>query len=208
MSVGIINYRMGNIGSVARAISLLGSHPVIVMEKPDDFNRVDKVILPGVGAFSTAMANLHAMGWVEAIYRHVGAAGMPVLGICLGMQLLADEGEENGVTKGLGLIAGRVVPLSKANPRQRIPHVGWNEVRAQAGSRLFGGIPAGTDFYFVHSYIFEAVNTADVAATSHHGVHFTAAVTNGNVAGTQFHPEKSSKSGARLLANFLEGHIA
>lgn len=201
MNVGIINYGMGNIGSVARALSLLDACPVI-MEEPGAFDAVDKVILPGVGAFSAAMRNLHDGGWIEAIDRHVKQGGMPFLGICLGMQLLADEGEENGYTKGLGLIPGRVVPFS-ANLVDRVPHVGWNEVVSTATTGLFAGIPAGTDFYFVHSYVFAARDGRDVAAVSSYGGKFTAAVTHANVAGTQFHPEKSSRAGARLLKNFL-----
>lgn len=201
MNVGIIDYGMGNIGSVARALSLLGATPV-VMDTPAAFDQVNRVVLPGVGAFSSAMSNLEARGWVDAIDRHVRRGGMPLLGICLGMQLLADEGEENGPTKGLGLIAGRVVPFSTSTV-QRVPHVGWNAVVAPHGTGLLEGIPTGTDFYFVHSYVFAAANTNDVVAVSNYGGEFTAVVTSGNVCGTQFHPEKSSRAGARLLKNFL-----
>ena len=201
MNVGIINYGMGNIGSVARALTLLDADAV-VMESPGDFNRVERVILPGVGAFSAAMENLHKGGWVEAIDQHVRRGGMPLLGICLGMQLLADEGEENGLTRGLGLVHGRVVPFSK-NAVERVPHVGWNEVVAMGNATLLAGIPQGTDFYFVHSYIFSADDPADVAAVSSYGGEFTAAIANGNVSGTQFHPEKSSRAGAKLLKNFV-----
>lgn len=205
MNVGIINYGMGNIGSVVRALSLLGVQP-LVMDSPKDFDRVQKVILPGVGAFSAAMRNLRESGWVEAFAVHVRQGGMPLLGICLGMQLLADEGEENGPSEGLGLIPGRVVPIP-ASETTRVPHVGWNEVVSTGGSTLLDGIPAGTDFYFVHSYVFATAETSHVAATSNYGGQFAAAVSRDNVSGTQFHPEKSSRAGAKLLQNFL-GNVA
>ena len=202
MKVGIINYGMGNIGSVARALSLLDADPV-VLEEPDEFDRVDRVILPGVGAFSAAMANLHDRGWVEAIDRNVKRGGQPFLGICLGMQLLADESEENGVTAGLGLVPGRVVSLSKKNIRERIPHVGWNEVSPVNDKSLLAEIPPGTDFYFVHSYVFDPADDGDIAAVTNYGARFVAAVERGNVSGAQFHPERSADTGARLLRNFL-----
>ncbi len=202
MNVGIINYGMGNIGSVSRALLQLGAHPV-VMNSPAEFESVDKVILPGVGAFAAAMANLRAGGWVEAIDEHVKRRGKPFLGICLGMQLLADESEENGATAGLGLIPGKIVSFARKNMNERIPHVGWNEVEPTDASPVFEGVPRGTDFYFVHSYIFEPANDQDIAATATYGVPFAAAVARDNVWGAQFHPEKSSKAGARLLANFL-----
>lgn len=203
MKVGIINYGMGNIGSVARALTLLDADPV-VLEHPDEFDQVEKVILPGVGAFSAAMANLHSMGWVDAIDRNVKRGGQPFLGICLGMQLLAEESEENGVTAGLGLVPGRVVSLAKKNIQERIPHVGWNEVSPMNGKSLFAEIPPGTDFYFVHSYVFDPANDGDIAAVTDYGARFVAAVEKGNVSGAQFHPEKSSKAGAQLLKNFLD----
>lgn len=203
MKVGIVNYGMGNIGSVARALSLLGVEPM-VLEEPAGFDRVDRVILPGVGAFSGAMANLHAMGWVDAIDRNVRQGGQPLLGICLGMQLLAQESEENGLTTGLGLIPGRVVSLIKKNIPQRIPHVGWNEVSPMNGKTLLADIPAGTDFYFVHSYVFEPAHDQDTAAVTDYGARFVAAVEKNNVFGAQFHPEKSSRAGAQVLRNFLD----
>lgn len=203
MNVGIINYGMGNIGSVAKAVSMLGANP-IVLEEPADMERADKVILPGVGAFSAAMENLRAGGWVEAIDIHVRRNARPFLGICLGMQLLADESEEGGHTRGLGLVPGRVVSLQKVGCNERVPHVGWNEVRPSRSSRIFNGIPVGTDFYFVHSFVFEPDEADDIAATSSYGRDFTAAVEHGHVAGAQFHPERSSKAGARLLKNFLD----
>ncbi len=202
MNVGIINYGMGNIGSVAHALSLLGAKSV-VLETPEEIDGVDRVILPGVGAFSIAMANLHNMGWVEGIHHHVRDRAMPMLGICLGMQLLAEESEEGGRNAGLALIPGRVVSLTRKNCGERVPHVGWNEVRPTAGQKLFDGIPACTDFYFVHSYVFEPSHDDHVAGVSEYGGRFTAAVSCCHIAGVQFHPEKSSKAGARLLKNFL-----
>ena len=203
MKIGIVNYRMGNIGSVVNALSLLGVNSV-VLRGPDDIAVADKVILPGVGAFSAAMANLHEMGWVDGIHHHVRERGRPLLGICLGMQLLADESEEGGVTAGLGLIPGRVVSLTKLNCNQRVPHVGWNAVVPKSDGGILKGIPPGTDFYFVHSYVFQADVDDHVAGVTEYGCQFTSVVSHADVAGAQFHPEKSSKAGARLLKNFLE----
>ena len=203
MIVAIVNCGFGNIGSVRRTLEELGATPRVAAS-PEQLEGADRLILPGVGAFSEAFVSLHNGGWVTALRERV-AAGTPLLGICLGMQLLADASDENGLTTGLGFIAGHVRRLDALGCRNRIPHVGWNEVRAATGSRLLQGIPQDTDFYFVHSFAFDAVDPSVVTATTEYGVPLTAVVECGVVAGTQFHPEKSSRAGRQVLRNFLEG---
>jgi len=203
MTVGVINYGMGNIASVCNTLARLGASPV-VLDKPGDIDHVDKLILPGVGAFATAMANLTEFRWVDPLLDAVLNRGIPLLGICLGMQLLADESEEGGITSGLGLVQGRVVSLGSKDSSFRIPHVGWNSIYPASSSILFRGVPSGTDFYFVHSFAFEPKDPSTTAATTEYGRRFTSAVERGHIFGAQFHPEKSSMAGARVIQNFLE----
>lgn len=203
MKVALINYGMGNLGSVRRALEELKAE-VVVAKHPAMLAEANRLVLPGVGAFGEGMARLRAGGWIEGLRREVMDGGKPMLGICLGMQMLASVSEENGVHEGLSFIAGRVRRLDKLGCSLRIPHVGWNEVNYERGALLFDHIPQATDFYFVHSYVFEAEQAADVAATTSYGVTLTAAVASRHVFGTQFHPEKSSKAGRQVLRNFLE----
>lgn len=203
MNLGIVNYGMGNLASIARMIEDLGARAFIA-QSPAALLEADRVILPGVGAFSAAVENLDRQGWRETIIRMATELDRPVLGICLGMQLLADEGEEGGQTRGLGLVPGAVKPLrSMVDASVRVPHVGWNDV-AHDGDSLLAGIPSGTDFYFVHSFAFAAANPLNVVATTQYGAEITAVVRHGHVWGAQFHPEKSSQAGRKLLQNFLE----
>ena len=201
MRVALIDYGLGNLGSVRRAIGELGAEPALA-DAPAKLAAADRIILPGVGAFGDGMALLREGGWVSAI-REAAAKGTPVLGICLGMQLLASRGFEGGATEGVGLIPGEVVPLADLGCKLRVPHVGWNSVAPHDATRLMAGIPPGTDFYFVHSYAFQPSDAADVVATTAYGISIPAAVARGKVMGTQFHPEKSSRAGFRLLRNFL-----
>jgi len=203
MRVAVVNYGMGNLGSVRRALEDLAVE-VAVAEHPAALFDANRVILPGVGAFGEGMARLRAAGWVEALQRVVLDSGKPLLGICLGMQMLATASEENGVNEGLNLIPGRVRRLDTLGCSLRIPHVGWNEVRHRDGTPLFTQIPQAMDFYFVHSYAFDVDDAGDIAATTEYGVPMTAAVSRGHVFGTQFHPEKSSKAGRQVLRNFLD----
>lgn len=203
MKIGIIDYGMGNLGSVSRALAAVGARPVI-SDRPDELREVDRLVLPGVGSFSAGMSHLEERGWPNAI-RTMVADGKPLLGICLGMHLLADTGTEGGQRRGLGIIPGVVKRLDAFGCEERIPHAGWNNVRLdQRGGALFAGIPTGTDFYFVHSYAFEAADPADVLGEITYGSPLTAIIGRGHVFGTQFHPEKSSKGGLCLLKNFLE----
>jgi glutamine amidotransferase len=202
VKVAIIDYGMGNLGSVARALEELGAAPFIA-EHPDALRAAERLVLPGVGAFGEAMSRLNQGGWSAAIKHEVGG-GKPLLGICLGMQLLASSSTEGGANEGLNLIPGRVQRLDVLGCELRIPHVGWNGMRLtpHAGT-LFSDIPDRTDFYFVHSFAMRADEERDVLANVEYGVPLVAAIARGNVFGTQFHPEKSSKAGFQILRNFL-----
>ncbi|MDB5037194.1 MAG: hisH [Bacteriovoracaceae bacterium] len=201
MSVAIIDYGMCNLGSVRRAFEECGAD-VKVIDQPRDLDSADHIVLPGVGAFTKGMANLHSQGWVEALNQNALKERKPLLGICLGMQLLAEIGLEGGETKGLGFIPGRVERFISTSPEIRIPHVGWNEIHFES-SPLFKGLAPGTDFYFVHSYHFVIKNAANKLSSTPYCGEFVSAVHNQNIYGVQFHPEKSQKPGFKLIQNFL-----
>lgn len=209
MRVGVVDYGVGNLGSVVRALEELRVAPVL-LGGPNDMRATDRLILPGVGNFADCARLLEAGGWTAALHDAVKGCGRPLLGVCVGMQLLADsstEGVSEGLNSpGLGLIPGQVRHLRSFGCTHRVPHVGWNGItRMRADDHLFQAIPDGTDFYFVHSYAFAPEDFDDVLATTDYGVPITAAVRRGHVWGTQFHPEKSSRAGFRLLKNFVEG---
>lgn len=207
MKVGVIDYGVGNLGSVLRALEELRVTPVLV-NRVTDMHATDRLILPGVGNFGDCASLLQVGGWIEALRQEVIEHARPLLGICVGMQLLAEvgtEGVEDGCgTLGLGLIPGRVVHLRVLGCELRVPHVGWNGINFHRSvDPLFMGIPDGTDFYFVHSYSLVPHDTVDILATANYGVPVTAAVRRGNVWGVQFHPEKSSRAGFKVLENFV-----
>lgn len=202
MTVLIVDCGIGNLGSVARSIEECGGLP-LVSTNPDDVAVAERIILPGVGAFAAGMESLRRTGWDRAVVEAATALKLPVLGICLGMQLLAEQGEEDGDNDGLGLIPGRVVGLQAALESERIPHVGWNEVYPVGAPALFRGIATGVDFYFVHSFHFVPTHAENTASTTPYCGEFVSAVTSKNVHGVQFHPEKSSRVGRQLLQNFL-----
>ncbi len=209
MKVGVIDYGVGNLGSVMRALEVLRVTPLLV-DRATDMHVADCLILPGVGNFADCVRMLEAGQWITALKEEVMGYNKPLLGVCVGMQLLADSSTEGAVNgeplMGLGFVPGQVQHLAAMGCQLRVPHVGWNAVSStQAQDRLFHEIPPQTDFYFVHSYAFDAKNAADVIATTHHGITVTAAVRRGHVWGTQFHPEKSSKAGFKVLKNFIEG---
>lgn len=203
MNVLVVDYGMGNLNSVRRGLENCGA-TVEVSSDPSRLAGASAVILPGVGSFADGMRNLRSAGWEAPLRQAVLKEGVPLLGICLGMQLLADRGEEGGESKGLGFIPGEVMRLKAGALRERIPHVGWNEVRLSRKNPVFDAIPDNTDFYFVHSFHFVPKKAEDTAATTPYCGAFVSAVASGSVFGTQFHPEKSSKMGSRLLRNFLE----
>jgi len=210
MRVGVIDYGVGNLGSVLRALEELRVSPVLVNRATDMHATTDCLILPGVGNFADCARLLNDGGWITALRDEVLGYKRPLLGVCVGMHLLADSSTEGATedqsTSGLGFIPGQVRHLRSFGCTLRVPHVGWNSITPICpDDRLFAGIPAGTDFYFVHSYAFAPQNPADVLATTDYGGPVTAAVWRGHVWGTQFHPERSSRAGFRLLKNFIEG---
>lgn len=201
--IAIVDYGIGNIFSLKSSLAALGCEAALTAD-PDELERADGIILPGVGAFGDARAKLAAGGLDEVLVSLAGE-GHPLLGICLGMQMLFDESEEFGRHPGLGLIPGRVVSMRGVVPEVcPIPHIGWNEL-AYTGhpSRLLADTPEGSYVYFVHSF-YAAECDADCVATTDYGVPLTAAVERGNVFGTQFHPEKSGTVGLGILRQFCE----
>ena len=200
--VGIVDYGMGNLDSVVRAVEECGGDPIVIAT-PYAFNSVNSIILPGVGAFATGMQNIRERGLEEALNTQLVSKGIPTLGVCLGMQLLATQGDEGGETRGLGWIEGEVKRLAPNGQDHRIPHVGWNEVLFAQDSLLFKGVPSGKDFYFVHSYYLKCKNREDVIATTPYCGGFASAVGRGNILGVQFHPEKSQRVGFQVIRNFL-----
>ena len=202
MNVLIIDYGMSNLGSVRRAFEECGAE-VSVSDDPADLDHAERIVLPGVGAFADGMAHLQSAGWPEKLRQTLTNPDIHLLGICLGMQLLASKGYENGETPGLGLIPGEVVKFEPGMTAERIPHVGWNEVHFNQPHKLTTGIKDGTDFYFVHSYHFRTADAGHAVTNTPYCGGFTSIVSSGNVMGAQFHPEKSSRSGFQIIRNFL-----
>jgi glutamine amidotransferase len=200
--VGVIDYGMCNLDSVARAVQECGGEPV-VSGHPHELAGADRLILPGVGAFADAMWQIRQRGLDAFLHEQVLGKGVPLLGICLGMQLLARKGWEGGETEGLGIVEGEVRRLLPTGDDSRIPHVGWNEVEPLYQSPLFAGITPRTDFYFVHSYHVCPSGAGDALARTPYAGGFVSAVARGSVFGVQFHPEKSQRPGFRVLKNFL-----
>jgi glutamine amidotransferase len=209
-SVVVIDYGSGNLRSAAKALEraageLGAGQTVTVTADARALAGAERIVLPGVGAFADCMAGLAALdGMVEALGAAVLERGAPFLGICVGMQLLAERGREHGVQTGLGWIPGEVVAIAPDDPAIRIPHMGWNALEiAGAGHPLLDGIGPGAHVYFVHSYRFACANAADVRATVDYGGPLTAVAGRDNIVGTQFHPEKSQAVGLAILRNFL-----
>ena len=212
MNVAIIDYGSGNLHSAAKAFERAAAeagtcHRIEVTADPDAVRRAERIVLPGVGAYADCWAGLNAVdGMVEALDESVVRGGKPFLGICVGMQLLAERGHEYCVTEGLGWVKGEVRLIEPDDAALKIPHMGWNTLDVIADHPLLAGIPAGRDgwhAYFVHSYALMNAKPGELLAETDYGGPVTAVVANGNVAGTQFHPEKSQKLGLRLIANFL-----
>lgn len=199
MSIGIIDVGIGNIGSLRGALYSQGWDTKTIA-KISDMANVSHLFLPGVGSFSIAMQRLRDSGLIDAIIKH-GNQGRPIMGICLGMQLLAEQGEEGGRSSGLGLISGEIIRFD-ISPELHLPHVGWNVLQQHKKHPLLNGIRPDVDFYFVHSYFFNASCKVDVVGTTDYGICFPSFVAKGSVVGVQFHPEKSQRNGLRLLDNF------
>tara|TARA_Y100000389_G_C17424390_1_gene498665 strand:- start:456 stop:1097 length:642 start_codon:yes stop_codon:yes gene_type:complete len=201
--ITIIDYGMGNILSIQNAISFLG-YKSILSNKPKIIENSNTLILPGVGSFSEAMKNLNKLKLVDAIKKNILLNNGKILGICLGMQLLAKNGTENGKTKGIGLINGSILSL-KTKTNKVLPHIGFNQINNESDSKLFRGIDKNKYFYFVHSYYFEPKIEDSNFKYSYcnYGKKFIASFEGGKIFGTQFHPEKSQKNGLTLLNNFF-----
>lgn len=202
-TVAVINYGMGNLDSVARAVEVCGGIPVVTRHA-SDIEVATHILLPGVGSFSEGMNKIHSFSLLEILRDQVFENKIPFLGICLGMQLLATKGFEHKETDGFGWIDGEVIRLDPPTSDIRIPHVGWNEVALAAPSRLFKDIPSNKDFYFVHSYHLSCRRNEDVLATTPFCSAFVSAVGRENIYGVQFHPEKSQRLGLQLIKNFLD----
>lgn len=196
----IIDYDAGNIKSVEKALISLGEK-VTVSADPAVILNADGVILPGVGAFGEAMEKLHAFGLVDVI-KEVAISGKPFLGICLGLQLLFDSSEESPGVEGLGILKGKIVRIPEGEGL-KIPHIGWNSLNYPNNGRLFQSVAEGSYVYFVHSYYLQAEDEAIVTATTEYGVEIQASVEKDNIFACQFHPEKSSEVGLKLLENFI-----
>lgn len=203
MKILIIDYGMGNVGSVKRSLEECGAENIVISHYESDFDDCTHAILPGVGAFANAMQNLHEGGLTKLIQRIASQDKIPFMGICLGMQLLADRGYENNLTDGLGLIPGEI-NLLVPEQEERVPHVGWNEIKIkQPHHPILKGVNNHSDFYFVHSYHFKTVDPDHIIAETPYSGSFSSIVAKDNIVGVQFHPEKSSSAGFKILKNFL-----
>lgn len=212
MHVAIIDYGSGNLHSAAKAFERAareqGSDLAIkVTARPEDVADAERIVLPGVGAYADCKRGLEAVpGMIEALEEAVQARGKPFLGICVGLQLMAERGLEHGVTPGLGWIKGEVRAIAPSDPELKIPHMGWNTLRLERATPLLEGVPTGEGglhAYFVHSYHVVPEEDSDLVASTDYGGPITALIAKDNMAGTQFHPEKSQKLGLALIANFL-----
>jgi len=200
--LAIVDYSMGNLRSVQKAFELLGIAAKIIAS-PADIRGADKLVLPGVGAFADAIAILESSGQADAIKDFIRTQ-RPLLGICLGLQLLMEKGYEDGEHAGLGIVPGDCVRFSVDQPptNLKVPHMGWNSIQPLGNVPLFKGIESGTHYYFVHSYFVRPTDERHVAASSDYGGEFTAAICRDNVMAVQFHPEKSQAAGRMILKNF------
>ena len=213
MSVAIVDYGSGNLHSAAKAFERAArdcgyGEPIVVTQDPDAVARAERVVLPGVGAFADCRRGLDAVsGMVEALNTRVRQQGRPFLGICVGMQLMAERGREYEVTAGLGWIPGEVDRITPSDPSLKIPHMGWNTLNEIRPHKLLEGIPVGPQglhAYFVHSFHLKTAERSSLVAEADYGGPVTAIVGRDTVVGTQFHPEKSQRLGLKLIANFLQ----
>ncbi len=199
--VAIIDYGAGNLSSVKKALDYLGAESEITQDK-EKILTASHVILPGVGSFGDAMHSMQERGLVETV-KKAALSGKPFLGICLGLQLLFESSDESPNVKGLGILNGKIITIPK-DTGLKVPHMGWNSVSLKQNNGIFSNIEDNSYFYFVHSYYLDGADEDVIAATAEYGVTIECAVQKGNLCATQFHPEKSSKIGLKLLENFLK----
>lgn len=201
----IVDFGMGNLRSVLRRVQKLG-HSAILSSSPEELEKADKIILPGVGAFGSGMKNLKDRGLIPVLNQKVIKEGTPILGICLGMQLMTRWGEEGDVD-GLGWINANCVKFKFEDNQGgylRVPHMGWNTIKKEQGTPVLSKVPDESRFYFVHSYYVKPNEDAEVMASTDYGVPFASAIHRENIYGTQFHPEKSHQAGANLIDSFIK----
>jgi glutamine amidotransferase len=208
MRTVLVDYEAGNLHSAEKAFQRMaaetGAGEILVTGDPDAVAGAGRIVLPGDGAFAACRAALEARpGLMAALHAAVIGRRVPFMGICVGMQMLADMGEEGGETPGLGWIGGAVRRIRPDDPTLKIPHMGWNDLKVEQPHPLLDGVATGDHVYFVHSYRFEVADRADLLATARHGAEIAAVIARGNIVGTQFHPEKSQATGLRMIANFL-----
>ncbi|OGV42622.1 MAG: imidazole glycerol phosphate synthase, glutamine amidotransferase subunit [Lentisphaerae bacterium GWF2_57_35] len=202
MKILVIDYGLGNQRSVVNAIRLLGVD-VLVSQRLEDLSGVDRIVLPGVGAFGDGITNLRALGWDRVLNKAVFEQHIPFLGICLGMQMLATVGTEHGFHDGLNWLAGRVDRLTPESDTLRVPHIGWNDVAFKDADPMYKGVPPSSCFYFVHSFVFKPEAQEVISGTFNYGGKWVASLRHNNIWATQFHPEKSQRAGLQVLRNFL-----
>lgn len=204
----VVDYGMGNIGSIVNMIKRAGGESTVSSD-PEVISHAEKLIIPGVGSFDHGMRNLNESGLADVLNKKVQEEKVPVLGICLGMQLMAKSSEE-GVLPGFGWVDGvcKKFHFAGGNKNLRIPHMGWNEVNIKKHDGIFRNMYDDASFYFVHSYYVECANAEDIAATTDYGLEFTSSLQHGNIFATQFHPEKSHKYGLLVMKNFVEACYA
>lgn len=201
--ISIVNYGLGNLGSIANMLKYMGK-PAIIVDHPEQLVGAEKIILPGVGAFDAGMQLLHSRGWIEVLNHKALEERVPVLGICLGMQLMTHASEE-GKEKGLGWIPGAVKKFNfPENGKLKVPHMGWNEVHICKEQQLLSNPNGESRFYFVHSYYVDLMEEKDALLRTHYGHDFTSGFQRENIIGVQFHPEKSHRFGMELLKNFAD----
>ena len=197
MSIAIIDYGVGNLRSVEKAFTSQGIDAVVTSDEKQ-LRAADKLVLPGVGAFKACMDGVKARGFDELVLD-AAKAGKPIIGLCVGLQMMFDEGHEFGVHKGLGLMPGRVVKFPE---KLRVPHIGWNQVEFKRDHAVFSGLPSQTFFYFVHSFYVESADQTCVLGETDYGMRYASICGRDNIVGVQFHPEKSQSAGLKLLKNF------
>lgn len=203
--IGVIDHGMGNIRSVLNAFEAIGKTALRISD-PKTLGTVSAIVLPGVGAFRDGMANLRNSGFIEALDEEVQNRGKPFLGLCLGLQLLAEYGTEHGDHAGLGWISGSCKRLAvpPKDPDLRVPHIGWNDVRFSTGEGIYRELGESQSFYFVHSYVLHPDDPSIVTGRCDHGENFVASIQSGHIFATQYHPEKSQAAGLKVLSNWCE----
>jgi len=201
--VGVVDYGMGNLKSVYSAIDYIGAK-VIICKYPEDLYKVDRIIIPGVGAIEQCILKMAETGFTQVLNEVVLQQGKPTLGICLGMQVMCKISHENGINSCLGWFDAEVSKLNPQNPAMKVPNIGWNKTELNQSVKLFNGLPPATDFYFVHSYYVKTTNPNEIAAWYEYDGIITAAIIKDNIFATQFHPEKSQDLWLKLLENFVK----